>query len=179
MYWIQCFAGNYICAIKQSLLIIEKRYNMDDSKTFVDLVLSKSTPLLERGYEFDPSPFDMVVDFKKHLILGSVDCMITVQKMRSNKNEFKVSLMRIRLKNYSLDEDVYENLFFNLPELMKAVYKIRIFSKEKQHFWQFDEISSLEKEVEGAIKLTLDYGIKWLEDPHTKPGWPGKPPRQK
>jgi hypothetical protein len=147
-------------------------------KTFVGLVIQKSTALLERGYQLDPSPFDRVVDFRKHLIPDSVDCLITIQQMWSDESEFSVSLMRIRLKNYSLDSDVYENLFFNLPALMDAIYKVRVFPK-KQHHWQFDGISNLEKELESAINLVLDYGLKWLEDPYTKPGWPDKPPRQK
>lgn len=152
---------------------------MIDSVTFTNLVLQKSIGLLERGYESDPVHFEGTVDIRKHLIPDHVDCLITIKQMRSNETKFDVSLMRIRLKNYSLGEDVYENLFFGLPSLMQAVYGIRIFTKEKQHFWQFDVSDSLEKELDSAIQLIIEYGIKWLEDPHTKPGWPNKPRRQK
>jgi hypothetical protein len=152
---------------------------MVDSKTFVNLVLQKSATLLERGYKVDSLSlsFDGVIDFRKHLIQDEVACIITIKQMRANATKFDVSLMRSRLKNYSLGESIYENLFFRLPALMEAVYGIRIFPDNKQNVWQFDDINNLEKGLESAINLILDYCIKWLEDPHTKPGWPNR--RQK
>lgn len=136
-------------------------------------ILRTTSPLEERGYQnADLGRGTDTVGFLKFLEVG-IRCQIYFdlkQHFFAPVREFDVMVHRRPTEEYSGDNSHFAPVTMNIPNLMRGVFKQDIFPEGKFH-WAYTDEQTLLDEATHAVSILIDYGIPWLEDPHSNIEW--------
>jgi hypothetical protein len=143
---------------------------MMHENTFRKVVMYTVNKLTVYGYQLHQEPAPYTVEFVKPVVEG-VTCFIRFQLIHVPKvSKFQVILIRRNSNNSVIETDLYEPLFIDLPNLMFGLYRQNI-TPANMYAWEFEDESSLQHQINHAASSLFEYGLRWLNDPHSNMSW--------